>query len=467
MGFLLFLAVLLTPVGTAGYQGDGVVDNAAFNAAVAEAGANGGKVIVPAGLWELGPGDTALGNPFRQYSVLAYNTTYPVTIECEPGAVIRMVGNGGGGTWAMFGSENQDGFHVENCFLDGSGRTGGYAEHQHLVKFGYGSKNVSVTKSIMFHPTLGDSAGGDCISTVGGYTQAELVERLVVDRVWGVVCDRSFLLLQRSVRHAKITNSGGYADGDQVIDSEASDAADPFRYIYDVTIDNFLSIGHGGLSAQFGRGARIRVQNSAFLNGTVTFQSCRDCSLDNVEIQGGYTDNAVLYVRRAEERLTVFNSHITRPLDATINIPLVQVTADMEGQPIDLKFIGNRLLQTTADPGFLIHSGQMITMLGNTIEYAPTTNGPNAVAIVLNTTITGKNAGGIFNANYIKGVWKKTAIFGGNSAPVIFSSNIVSGPGIGIECSTGGPIVTSANVFTTSTGAPVVDACMFDVPQYP
>lgn len=473
---VLILAILtsVSPaphvIGSAAHpatQGDGLVDNAAFQSAVDAAGADGEIVLVPPGLWELGHGDQSLGNPFKQYSVFAYREANPVVIRCAPGAVLRMVGDGLGATWAMLGAEYQIGFHVEGCLLDGSGRTDGYAEHQHLLKVGYGVKHWSARNLMMFHPSLGDSAGGDCLSVLGGYTTEELVEHGVVDRLWGVVCDRSVILLQRSVRHVTVTNSGGFAAGDQIIDSEASDAADPFRWMYDILFDNFLGLGHGGVAAQFGRGARVHVRNSAFLNGTVTFQSCRDCSLDHVTVEGGYTDNPVLYVRRAEERLTVSNSRFTRPADAVLHIPVVQITADAEGAPTDLKFIGNRILQTTTDPGVLIHSGAGTLLLGNTIEYAPTFNGPNAVALVFSTTLASSPAGGVVSSNRITGVWRKVAIVGGGAGQVTFVGNISTGAGIGLECSTGGPVVSVGNNYVSSTGAPVLDTCLLDVPNYP
>lgn len=437
---------------------DGLDDAPAFQHAVDLAMQHGYDVCVGPGDFNIFPRNwnIPLGVPARLYAVFVTGSSRVVTIRGAGKGATRLLmsGNGGNGTWHMIGSEATAGFVLEHMTLDGSARTGGYAEHQMLIQCGYGTKNCVIRDVVAYHPELGPAAGGDCLSVVGGYTAAELVENVTVEDSEFPFCDRSAIAIQRSTRRVTVQRVQMKA-GDQALDMEATDAADEFRWSQDISIRDVIVHGNGGVSMSLGRAKRIRFESSSVLNGTVLFLTAHSSSFSDVNIECPDTDISCIDVRRAVRGVELNNIRIVKPVGAVIPGPLLTVTTDPEGSPEGVRIVGGEYVQTTQEKGIFVGSAKVRI---DDVEFryeGPVPGNNNAVAIVVNTTTPSKPAEARIRDNTFNGTWTKGVLLGSNLGVVTVKDNIGTAQ-TGVQCEALGTTkarLVSDNVFFKSDGS--------------
>lgn len=441
--------------------GDGLNDAPAIQHAADLAGNHGYEVCLGSGSFNVFPrnADFTVPWPARLYSIFISQTANSVTIR-GAGTATRLIMSGscGNGTCFMIGSERQNGFALEDMTLDGSGRSGGFAEHQHLVQFGYGTKNAAIRRIVGYHPELGPSAGGDCVSIVGGYNQAELVEGVTIEDSEFPFCDRSAIAIQRSSRRVTIQRVR-MAAGDQALDMEATDAADEFRWPQDISIRDVIVFGNGGVSMSLGRAKRIRFESSSVLNGTILFLTAHTSSFRDVNIECPDTDVSCIDIRRAIKNVELANLRVTKVVGAVIPGPLVTVTTDPEGSPEGVRIVGGEFTQTTAEKGVFVGSAS-VRIEDAEFHYAgPVPGGGNATAIVVNTTKVGDPADVRIRDNTFVGGWTRGVLLGSNLGKVLVTGNWGTAA-TGVLCELAGTTVmrlVSGNFFfkTDGSAAPV------------
>lgn len=372
----------LINVSVPGYDND-VVQACMENSALA-----GIPCELPAGRFRIGPRTmmVTLGNPFRIMGLQAYHGPYPVVIRGagRGQTVLEMSGDWYGTDGWMLGCFEQTGLEVSDLTLDGSGRTGGYHEQQHLLQLYYGCKDVVVNRVDLVHPALAPSGGGDCIRLVGGYDDAARVENVTIQDINASPCDRSVVGIQRGVRDVTIDTVHAVGTGDQDIDFEPTGFLSPEDRPRDVTIRNLTAIRpEGGLSVSLVRCDRCSLGDST-IEGTLFILSTEDTEISNVRITSGpYDTDATVTVRRSTRNFQMVDSVVTRTGPPGL---LLDVSGEAEGYP-DAKFIRSTLVQSTQSIGLACRSA-WCSLEDSVLFYTgPAGYHRDAVAVVVEQTV--------------------------------------------------------------------------------
>lgn len=267
---------------------DKVADNLAIQQAVEAASLDGYPVYIPPGIWDLESRSqqVRLGNPNRLASVMIRENNRPVTIYGEgPQSVLRMSGDGYGGDWWAVTVYRAHDVTIRDLAMDSTGRTGGFAEQQHLLQIYRGSTRVRVENVTFLGSISGGKQGGDCIRLLGD-SGADAVEDVSLVRIRSVVCDRSVVSFQRGVRRVSISDLTCGQVSDQCIDFEPTGLSSPELRIQDVTLSGIVDTRvTQTYSLTLFRADRIRLLDS-FVNGRVYMLECNDCWVERNVIQG-------------------------------------------------------------------------------------------------------------------------------------------------------------------------------------
>lgn len=424
---------------------DAYPDNEAINAAIVAAGAVGGDVVITECFdVESRSPYTYLGNPYRQFGLVVTANAKPVTIRAESGGCLRASGNWGSGAQALLAVfRNGARVTIRDLYIDMSGRLGG-DEQQHAVQLDKGSKGIDLEGVTIYHPSLGVSAGGDCLRLVGGDIQSDVVEDVTVRRLVGMACDRSLIGFQRSVHGVTVDHvTSFYAGFDNDIDMEATgvNVNDELTWIQDVTIRSALIMKNGGNGITLGRGYRLRVLDSSVIGGAVFAVSCRDCVIANSTfMQAPGSVDPPISVLRASDRTKILNNRIGRLPGSTWTYPLVYIAANNDGAPRDTLVQGNDFAMSYAAPGLRADNAD-VTAIGNTFRYTGTSPAnSNAIAMVVDSFTPGKPASAIVTANRFLGPWFAAVRVSGKvatsspSGPVVVTGNIFDGVTRALRC---------------------------------
>lgn len=440
----------LTPV----VGGDGISDNVAIQSAITAAGAVGGEVVLTQMYdVESRAANTSLGNPWRTFAIVVTGNTQPVMIRSEGGGGFRAVGNWyGAAGYLLTVYKNQSTVTIRDIFIDMSQRCAGIDEsqvncrdeQQHAIQLDLGAKHVRIEDVTIYHPSLGASAGGDCVRMLGGYTQADLVEDIYVRGLVGLSCDRSLLSFQRSVHGVTADHLMSMYAEDNDIDMEATgvDPNNELTWIQDVTIRSALILKNSGNGITLGRGIRIRVLDSAVLGGAVFALSCRDCIIGNSTfLQGPAAVDSPISIMRSSERMKVLFNRVGRQAGSTSTVPLVFIAANNGTAPRDTLVMGNDFACAYNAPALRADNAD-VTAVANTFRFtgsAPITQ--NAIAVIVQT-LAGEHVSLlgslVANSNRFIGPWyvavQVGAALGATSGPVVVNGNMFEGPRSAIRC---------------------------------
>lgn len=434
--------------------GDGIADNQAIQAALTDAGANGGDVVLTQ-MYDIASraANTSLGNPWRTFGVVVTGNQKPVLIRSEGGGGFRAVGNWYGAAGYLFTVyKNANTVTLRDVFIDMSQRCAGIDENevncrdeqQHAIELDYGAKHVRIEDVTIYHPSLGASAGGDCVRMLGGYTPAEVVEDVVIRGLVGLACDRSLVSFQRSVHGVTVDHVMSLFADDNDIDMEATgvDPTNELTWIQDVTLRSALIVKGGGNGITLGRGIRIRVLDSAVLGGALFSLSCRDCVIANSTfLQGTAAVDSPISIMRSSERTKVLHNRLGRLAGSTSTVPLVFVAANNGAAPRDTLVMGNDFASTYSAPALRADNADL-TAIGNTFRFTGATPAnQNAVGLIVQT-LAGEHAALpgslVASSNRFIGAWYAAvqvgAATGATSGPAVVTGNMFDGSRSALRC---------------------------------
>jgi hypothetical protein len=452
------LALLAAPVMAAtecrpvAVGGDGIADNVAVQLAFDTCGATGGDVVIDQVFDIESRWAQPIGNPWRFMALVVTANAKPLTIRAENGGGFRAIGDWYGGTGFLLALYKTGPLvTLRDLYLDMSQRCAGIDEEvqncrdeqQHALELDYGAQNVLVDRLIVFHPSLGPSAGGDCIRLLGGYTDADLVRNVLIHQFIPLACDRSPIGFQRSVRNVLIDGLVSVGNTDNDIDMEATgvDPNDEATWIQDVTVRNAFILKPGGNAITTGRGIRIHVEDSTVLGGGIFSVSCRDCTFEgNTLLQAAGSNDAPIGAIRSNERLKIIGNRLGRLTGSTSTEALLYVSANNGFYPRDTLILGNSFEVAYNAPAIRLENADA-TIIGNAFTFTgplPTTQ--NSVAInVRSLAGTLVPAGAIITANRFTGLWDVAVQVSGVAtglvgAVTVAGGNVFDGARVALRC---------------------------------
>jgi len=458
---ILAIAALavVTPQDFGAVPDDGRPDNVGIQAALEHGAATGTEVYLACGVYDVEtrvalPG---LGNPTRIMGVDITRNARGFRVRGDgPCSVIRMAGDGLGQGWWMIGLDHARDVAISDLMLDGSGRTGGYAEQQHLINVIAGSRRITVERVVVRHPRLAPSGGGDCLRLVG--SAAEPVENVAIRHVTALYCDRSVIGLQRAVKRVTIEDVLAVGTGDQDIDMEPTGVTGPADAIEDVTITRLRSIRTaGGVSVSI-RASDVTMSQSTIVGGSLYLVSCQRCSILDTSITGDASVIPVVAVRRASKDVHLINVSIARSAPAAGT--LVHVYSDQLGAPDGTTLDGCTLAQGGAAAGVQA-DGAGVEVWRSSLVYGGPAGNRSAVAVsVRGLAPPPASIGGGVHLTGFYGPWFAAVRLsaegpGGRDAPVTgfeVTQNVAHGERTLLRCELG-PIagVVRAGNYITST----------------
>jgi hypothetical protein len=391
---LLALASCISPLAHGAVPGDGVGDEQAISAAIAEARSKRVPVCFPPGLFEL-------GRPVRWASLVidggAGGKGGPVTLRgAGPSTILRMTGDGRQGDWRGIELRaGARGITFEDLAIDSLGTTN-TEEQTHLIQISPGVSRVTFRR-VQFGPMrqpgqpLGAGSGGDCLRLVG--ERDAMVEDIVVSRSSFVDCDRSGISLQRGLRRIAIVRTTIRGTGDSPIDFEptAPGAIEDVAMI-DLRISRgeraqgSWAIAIGGYSDDLA--TRITVAGCVLEGGGVGMLNVGDVVIAENDIRHGTGAGPTISVRRRAERVLIEDNEIVRPRSAPA-AALFEAQHNNGFAPTELIITGNQLRQETAAAVISSTSVARLEVTGNRIQYA----GDDARQFVIDTHAVAADAG--------------------------------------------------------------------------
>lgn len=447
------LAAAATECRPVAIGGDGLPDNAAVQFAIDTCGATGGDVVIDQ-LFDIGSRfDQPIGNPWRNMSLVVTGNTKALTIRAENGGGFRAVGDWHAATGYLLAVyKNGAPVVLRDLYLDMSGRCEGndeevndcLDEQQHALEVDYGGQRILVDHLTVYHPSLGPSAGGDCVRMLGNYTSSgsELVRTITIRDFVALACDRSVFGFQRGVRDALIDGfvSVGNKDNDADVEPTGTDPLDENTWTQDVTIRRAVISKAGGNAITIGRGIRMKVQDSTIIGGGIFSVSCRDCQLTgNTILQAAGSGDAPIGAIRSNERLKIIGNRLGRLAGSTSTEALLYVASNNDFYPQDTLIMGNDFATSYAAPAIRLENADAI-VLGNTFRYtgsAPA--GANAIAVAVRSLAgTLQMAGAVISGNRFLGPWdiavRLSGVATGLIGAVTVTGNVFDGPRAALQC---------------------------------
>lgn len=291
---------------------------------------------------------------------------------------ISLLGDAPGDWWAikLTGTNHT----LRNFSIDGADR-GSTTEQTHLVQVWGPASGITLESMRLNLPDKGAHTGGDCIRA-GGEEFAQ-VDGLVIDKVRGIACDRSFFGGQRWIFGIRILNSSSYLVGDQAVDFEVSGVG----YAGDIIIRDcrFRRNGLGdaaalALATSAGGappGFDVLVERTT-LDGSISVFSTGNVTLRNVRAvaQG---DMATLDIRKASSHVVVDQSYLEHY--GSTSAPVVFSTFHTSAWPRFVTITRSHLVQRTGNHVINAEPADGLAVDGNEIECLGPT--PNTFAAVM------------------------------------------------------------------------------------
>jgi hypothetical protein len=391
---------------------------------------------------------TSLGNPWRTFGVFINANPRSFLVRAENGGGLRAIGNWyGAAGYMLVVYKNGAPITLRDLYLDMSQRCAGLEEpcrdeQQHAMELDYGAQHVRIEDMTINHPSLGESAGGDCVRMVGGYTDAELVRDIYIRGLVGLACDRSLLSFQRSVRQVTAEHILSMLADDNDIDMEATgtDPNNQDTWIQDVTLRSVLVVKNGGNGITLGRGIRLRVIDSAVLGGAIFALSCRDCLIQgSTFLQAPASVDAPVSAIRSSERLKILGNRIGRMAGSTTTQALLVIASNNGLYPTDTLIQGNDFAVSYNAPAVRIDNADA-NIVSNTFRFTgPLPTNQNAVAVVAQSLPgTAVPASVLVMGNRFLGPWQVAVQVSGTATAlvgaVVVTSNIFDGAKTALRC---------------------------------
>jgi hypothetical protein len=359
-------------------QDDRVPTQQAINDAIA---AGGGEICWPMGQFDYTRAPS--GGPNRLASLDLSGAKNVRLRGAGPGTVLRMLGDGGQGTWYLMNVRNgSEGIWIGDLSLDSTGAFN-TEEQTHLIQIGgagtLGVTGVQIERVRFFHPALAGRQAGDCIRLVGEV--ARPVRQIGIHGNWFQFCDRSGIGVQRASYEVTVTGNLFAHVIDQAIDFEptgtgsvgdytitgnvfttGADAQGPFE----VTI-----VGIGGADLAFrvvfahnvlkGRGLQLFNVRRAVIEGNVI-----ESVLPGPE--------AVLTVQKLEEEWIIANNVLAR-LAGSPPGSVVRIIHHGSGTSTRGLLQNNQITQEVDGSPIAVESARDLTVSGNDVAFLGPTAG--------------------------------------------------------------------------------------------
>ena len=373
-----------------------------------------------------------------------------------PATTIRFYGDAGKSDLrgvGMTGDENL----VSDMRLDTTGLSN-TGEQTHAIHMTGPALKQKVSGVWFQHPSLGPSAGGDCIKIVG-YDPAVLadgtsgpdkrVSAVIIGNIFGA-CDRSGIAAHSGIREAVITSNLFLATGDQDIDLEGGGGI----------IDNLVIDGNAmrrtlnsGISVAIGADM---TRKAVFSNNSVHGGRISTYNVQYLSVIGNTFEspgNALQMIKMS--RLVTITGNTFVGTDPTITGTVITASHHNSGKPGNLVISGNTFELVSTNGGVVsLISAASASFTGNSVVWTPTTPVDISVALQI-YGITQPTEAILVSSNVIRGPYSRTlgvtnsyeASNGGGIRSVTFVGNILRGPLLGVHCSQAGlgPYVSYGN----------------------
>jgi hypothetical protein len=351
------------PVDFGAVPNDGGDDRAAFQAAVDAAIAVQGEVCIGPGNWDLTRNPLLGAANIGSIKVVAANG---LTIRgAGPATRLRMLGSGNNADWRLIdirqGSTN---VRVFDLYLDGSQRHT-TEEQTHLLHLTGPVSGITIERVRFDLPQILGEGGGDCVRLLGEV--ATPVSGVVMRRLTGLHCDRSFVAVQRGVQQVLLEDSTSLIVGDQPIDFEPTGTGG----VADLRIVGSRlgrgPAGQGIYTIAIGKADGVQVASTFVFDGGIHVIDTRDVVLDGVVVTGR-PGAPVLHVRKRTERFSTLNSTFLRPAGLPEGV-VVLVHHQSGAAPTDVTFDHSVFVQNASGPVFSIESLNSFTLTNSSLEY--------------------------------------------------------------------------------------------------
>lgn len=426
---------------------DGLDDRAAIQAA-----------LTANGCAELGPGvyDVVVQSP-RVYGGATGLDRYDMlklaggrTLRgAGPATTIRFSGDAGGSDVrgiGMTGNENL----VEDVRLETTGWTG-TNEQTHAIHVTGAALRQQVARVWFHHPSLGASAGGDCIKVVGydpapqpdGSTSADKrVSLIATGNVFGA-CDRSAIAIHSGVSEAVIASNLFLATGDQDIDLEggggAIDAISITGNVFRRSLNNGIAVA---LGADLTR--KATVSGNVFAGGRFHAYNVEELTLsaNAFELPG----RAVELIKMSKQ--VAISGNTFDVSQGPNDFAVITAAHHNTGMPGSIA-IANNVFRVSSNLGAIVSlvSATDATVIGNSITWTPASTPSSSTTALLIYGIVQPTESILVANNLFRGPWSRAlqttnsyeATHGGGIRAVTFGGNVLRGAGAGVYCTQPGP----------------------------
>jgi hypothetical protein len=351
------------PVAFGAVPNDGADDRAAFQAAVNAAVAAHGEVCIGPGNWDLTRNPLVGSANIGSIRVVGASG---LTIRgAGPATRLRMLGSGNRADWRLIDiREGSTDVRVFDLYLDGSARHT-TEEQTHLLHLNGPVSGVTIERVWLNLPQIPGEGGGDCVRLLGSVTAP--VTGVVMRRLTGVHCDRSFVSVQRGVEQVLLEDSTSLVVGDQSIDFEPTGigGASDFRIV-----GNRLARGpaaQGPYTIAIGRAERVLVASTLVQDGGIHVIDTSDVLLDGVTV-AGRPGMLTLHVRKRAQRFRALNSTFIRPAGLPEGV-VVSIHHQSGAAPTDASFDHSSFVQGSTAPVFSIESLGSFTLTRSSLDY--------------------------------------------------------------------------------------------------
>lgn len=319
-------------------------------------------------------------------------------------------------------------------------------EQTHAIQITGPALNQRVSGNWFRHPSLGASAGGDCIKVVGYEQTATTPDMRVSMIVTGNVfdqCDRSGIAIHSGIREAVIGNNLFLATGDQDIDLEGSGGA-----VDSIVISNnaFRRSINNGVSVAIAAGLTRR---AVFSGNVVDGGRLFTYNVERLTVTGNVFTvpwQAIEMVKMSKEVSIAGNAFAGTDDTATAGM-MISATHHNSGMPGVVSITGNTFRATNPTGLFIaVTSAESVSIANNSFAWSPATVTPNRVAALAYGLVRPTEAISFTN-NIVSGPYARTlmvtnsyeASSGGGIRAVTFAGNILRGPSAGLLCQNPGP----------------------------
>lgn len=323
--------------------------------------------------------------------------------------------------------------HVLSDFAIDASNRGITGEQTHLIQILGPARDLRLEGLRLTIPMQAGNDGGDCIRLLGD--PGRVVEDVVLRRIVGVECERSFIALQRQVRRVLIEEVASVAVGGQAIDMEPTGPG----AIDDVVIRRSRllrgRIAKGGYTVSLA-GSRSRPSTNLALEDNVIEAGVQvyrvhHASIIRNEITGGFAGRGLLKLQQDTQYVSIVGNHLRRSRGEGAGIEL-NLHHGTWPQHVTIR---DNVIEM-AGPGYPVHAEPAVSLV---VEGNDITCHPDARAAI-----------------YLRGV-------GAAVASVEVRGNLISGGcHLGVRISAHGEFVTGATLIEDNVVDGAVGGVLFE-----